>query len=189
MDAESVESRQRSQRCRNVHGGTVKGDFMQPIRWARAFLAVLPIFSMGCVSLSPKLNTLPSVAKNRADVQYQAAQTAEERGQWQKARELYTALHRNTPGNPRYVHRIAHACMQMRDFEAATRHFELARNLDPQNPDLLFDMGMSAYLQKEFSRAESLFAETVRLKRWDCFMGSPITSRAPRFRRPSSAIS
>jgi len=139
---------------------------MRIVRGAGAglLLACLPIFSMGCASLSSKLSALPSIARNRANVQYQAAQNAEQRGQWQKARELYMTLQRNSPNNPLYSHRMGVVCTQLRDFECATKFFEHARSLDPHNGLLLSDMGYSAYLQKDYGRAETLLAEAVRLR-------------------------
>lgn len=126
-------------------------------------LACLPLFNVGCASLSPKLNALPSIARNRAESQYQTARTAEQRGQLEKARDLYAALQRQSPNTPEYAHRMGVVCTQLQDHATAGKYFEHARALSPTNPAILADMGYSAYLQKDYPRSESLLKESVRL--------------------------
>ena len=130
-------------------------------------LACVPVFSAGCASLSPKLNVLPSIARHRADSQYQAALQAEKRGHYAKARELYAALQRQAPNSPEYAHRMGVVCVQLQDFGTAEKYFEHARSLDARNPALLADMGHSAYLQREYATAEALLTESVALNSGD----------------------
>ena len=125
--------------------------------------ACLPLFSVGCASLSPRLNALPSIARHRADSQYQTAREAEQRGQLEKARDLYAALQKQSPNTPEYAHRMGVVCTQLQDHVTAGKYFEHARALSPANPAILADMGYSAYLQKDYVRSESLLKESVRL--------------------------
>ena len=126
-------------------------------------LACPPLFNTGCASLSPKLKVLPSVARHRAETQFQAARDAEQRGQLEKARELYAALQRQSPNTPEYAHRMGVVCTQLQDHLTAGKYFEHARSLDPRNHALLADMGYSAYLQKDYKSAEALLSESVQL--------------------------
>ena len=126
--------------------------------------ACLPLFGGGCASLSPKLTVLPSLARHRAESQYQAARQAEQQGQLQKARELYAALQRQSPNTPDYAHRMGVVCTQLQDYLTAGKYFEHARSLDPRNAALLADIGYSAYLQKDYANAEVLLSESVQLK-------------------------
>lgn len=121
------------------------------------------IFSSGCTTLSPKLRVLPSVARHRAETQYQAAWHAEQRGQLVKARELYAALQRHSPNVPEYAHRMGVVCTELQDYGTAGKYYEHARSLAPQDPALLADMGYCVYLQKDYKSAESLLREAVRL--------------------------
>jgi tetratricopeptide (TPR) repeat protein/YHS domain-containing protein len=127
------------------------------------FLAILPSFSLGCINLSPRLYTLPSVARHRADSQYQAARQAEVNGQLVQARDLYAALLRQSPQNVDYAHRMAVVCTRLGDHKTATGHFEHARKLAPHDAALLADMGYAAFLQHEYVRAETLLRESVQL--------------------------
>lgn len=131
---------------------------------------VSSFFSTGCASLSPKLRVLPSLARHRAESQYHAARQAEQRGQLEKARELYAALQRHSPNVPQYSHRMAVVCTELQDYATAGKYFEHARGLAPHDPALLADMGYCVYLQKDYKSAETLLSEAVRL--------SPDDSRA-----------
>lgn len=136
------------------------------MRFARAariglLLAGLPFVSVGCASMSPKMGVLASVARHRADSQYMAARDAEQRGQYEKARELYASLQRHSPNVPQYAHRMGVVCTQLQDYATAGKYFDHARQLDPQNSTLLADMGYSAYLQKNYRLAEELLKESV----------------------------
>jgi tetratricopeptide (TPR) repeat protein len=126
-------------------------------------LACLPIFGVGCASLSPKLNVLPSLAKHRSQSQYQAARQAEQRGQYTKARDMYALLQKNSPNTPEYAHRMGVVCTQLQDYVTAGKYYEHARGLDARNPALLADMGYSAYLQGDYASAESLLKQSVAL--------------------------
>lgn len=139
---------------------------MRLFREARVglLLACVPLSSIGCASLSPKLNILPSIALHRAETQYQAARDAEQRGNLEKARELYASLQRQSPNNADYAHRMGVVCTQLQDYVTAGKYFEHARKLDGRNPTLLADMGYSVYLQKDFASAESLLRESVAIR-------------------------
>ncbi len=141
------------------------GDFMRLNRGVKygLFLACLPLFNVGCASLSPKLNALPSIARHHAESQYQTARTAEQRGQLEKARDMYAALQRQSPNTPEYAHRMGVVCTQLQDHVTAGKYFEHARSLSPTNPSILADMGYSAYLQKDYPRSETFLKESVRL--------------------------
>jgi YHS domain-containing protein len=58
-------------------------------------------------------------------------------------------------------------CTQLQDYVTATKYFEHARNLDPGNPELLADMGYSAYLQRDYQSAEVLLSESIQIRPGD----------------------
>ncbi len=154
---------------RSGSGHRPEGDFMRCIRGMKIglLLACLTVFSAGCASLSPKFGVLPSIARHRAESQYQTARQAEQRGQYAKARELYAALQRQSPKTPAYAHRMGVVCVQLKDYATAEKYFDHARSLDARNPALLADMGYSAYLQRDYAGAEALLNESVELSSGD----------------------
>lgn len=129
--------------------------------------ACLPISAIGCASMSQKLNVMSSISRHRTESQYQAARTAEQRGQLEKARELYAALQLRSPNSPEYAHRMGVVCTQLQDYVTAGKYFQHARGLDPQNADLLADMGYAAYLQRDYRSAEAYLSDSVRIRSGD----------------------
>lgn len=138
---------------------------MRFVRAAKLCLlcAGLSVLSTGCASLSPRLNVIPSLARHRAESQYQAAWQAEQRGQLEKARELYAALQRKSPNVPEYAQRMGVVCTELQDYVTAGKYFEHARSLAPRDGTLLTDMGYLAYVQKDYKSAEALLTEATHL--------------------------
>lgn len=142
-------------------------DFMRFIQKAGIglLLACAPLTGTGCASLSSKLSAIPMVARQRSAAdQYRAALQAEQKQDFAKARDLYASLQQQSPNVAAYSHRMGVVCTQLGDHATATKYFEHARQLEPGNAPLLTDMGYSAILQKDYSRAEGLLSAAVKLR-------------------------
>ena len=130
-----------------------------------ALLACVPLGTIGCASLPSKLSAIPLVARQHSVAdEYRLALKAEQQKDYVKARDLYASLQRRAPEVPLYAHRMGVVSTQLNDHTTASKYFEHARKLDPNNASLLTDMGYSAIMQQDYSRAEGLLTAAVKLR-------------------------
>lgn len=130
-----------------------------------ALLACAPLGTIGCASLPSKLSAIPLVARQHSVAdEYRLALKAEQQKDYVKARDLYASLQRRAPEVPLYAHRMGVVSTQLNDHATASKYFEHARKLDPNNASLLTDMGYSAIMQQDYARAEGLLTAAVKLR-------------------------
>ena len=128
-------------------------------------LACAPLGTIGCASLPSKLSAIPLVARQHSVAdEYRLALKAEQEKDYVKARDLYASLQRRAPEVPLYAHRMGVVSTQLNDHATASKYFEHARKLDPNNASLLTDMGYSAIMQQDYPRAEGLLTAAVKLR-------------------------
>ena len=128
-------------------------------------LACTPLGGIGCASLPNKLSSIPVVSrKHSAADEYRLALSAEKQKDYAKARDLYASLQKKSPEIPLYAHRMGVVSTQLGDHVTASKYFEHARKLDPNNASLLTDMGYSAILQQDYVQAEGLLTKAVKLQ-------------------------
>ncbi len=128
-------------------------------------LACAPLGTIGCASLPGKLSAIPLVARKHSVAdEYRFALKAEQEKDFAKASNLYASLQHRAPEVPLYAHRMGVVSTQLNDHATAKKYFEHARKLDPNNASLLTDMGYSAIMQQDYSRAEGLLTEAVKLR-------------------------
>ena len=128
-------------------------------------LACAPLGTIGCASLPSKLSAIPLVARQHSVAdEYRLALKAEQQKDYVKARDLYASLQRRAPEVPLYAHRMGVVSTQLNDHATASKYFEHARKLDPNNASLLTDMGYSAIMQQDYPRAEGLLTAAVKLR-------------------------
>lgn len=128
-------------------------------------LASAPLAGVGCVSTAPKMTSVPAaVHPPTRDELYSAALNAEQQRDYQRARDQYAALQRQSPQVAAYAHRMGVVCTHLGDHITASKYFEHARKLEPNNTALLTDMGYAAIVQKDYEGAEKLLQQAVKLR-------------------------
>lgn len=88
----------------------------------------------------------------------------ERAGDWDKARELYTAAIQRFPNDPAPHHRLGVVADQQRRYLEAEQHFSEAIRLDPKNAEQFNDLGYCYYLQGQLQRAETAMLKAVQLE-------------------------
>lgn len=108
-------------------------------------------------------------AEDEARSQFAAANSrlVEERGDLQKAADMYREAISINPRNSDALWRLALLHIRQNEFEMATVAFEKAVEIDPQNPTLCADFGYHLYLAGELARAEKYLRNAVRLSPGD----------------------
>jgi Flp pilus assembly protein TadD len=104
-------------------------------------------------------------AEDEARSQFAVANSrlAEERGDLQKAADMYREAISINPHNSDALWRLALLHIRQNEFEMATAAFENAIEVDPQNPALCADFGYHLYLAGDPERAEKYLRNAVRL--------------------------
>jgi len=90
------------------------------------------------------------------------ARLCERRGETDDAQQMYCALLKKFPQDPRLHHRLAVLAVQRSSFSEAEEHFRAARSRTPADAELLNDMGYCCYLQGRFKEAEDLFRQALK---------------------------
>jgi hypothetical protein len=107
----------------------------------------------GCSHFSHHLARLvPSEKHDKS--QMDVARLHERSGKLLKARELYLDLYQRKPTHPDLAHRIGVVATRLGNDAEATRFFQEALEQNPQNAQLLNDMGYAQYLHNELDAAE-----------------------------------
>lgn len=85
------------------------------------------------------------------------ARQAEEQNRPDDARRLYEQVLQSYPNDVIAHRRLAALADQRRDFRASEKHYKIALQHDPRNPDLLNDIGYSLLLQRRYVEGERAF--------------------------------
>jgi len=91
------------------------------------------------------------------------ARLNERRGQTDIAKKMYERELEANPRNATAHHRLAVIAAQEERWDASNEHFRIARELAPNNADLLSDLGYALYLQHRLSEAESCLKTAVQI--------------------------
>lgn len=130
-----------------------------------AALLVAPLMAIGCSSLPNRMAN--SRAIQQRDVKLNNARMEESLGHYQVAKRLYEEVGRQDPRNVECVHRLAVVCTRLNQHAAAEDYFRQANSLSPDNPEILADMGYSAFVQKDYVRSESFLEASIKLRDTD----------------------
>lgn len=124
-------------------------------------IALIPALLSGCAGSGSYLAKFRKPSES-PDQLWARAQQFERDQQFAEARQLYAELYHSDRESARYVHRFAVVSMMLNDHQRAHSAFQRAYELEPDNPELLADMGYSAYLQQDYTQAEQLLSASLQ---------------------------
>ena len=127
-------------------------------------IALAMILQVGCASFPRMMAKKPKQPDPKITQKYLAARQFESQGQNERAREAYQELLAKKPNHPEYLHRMAVVCARLQRYGEANNLYERARRLDPENANLLTDMGYTAHLCGKQTAAERLLRESLKVK-------------------------
>ena len=102
--------------------------------------------------------------KSLLESQLALARLCERRGEHEQAEQLYRAVLKKAPHDPRPHHRLGTIAVEKRDFAQAEEHFRVAMSVAPPSADLLSDIGYCRYLQQQLKEAESALNQALKLE-------------------------
>ena len=128
--------------------------------------AVASRAASGVPSFKTKSQSAAAKSSKTADLENPGSKIAlarlsERHGQTRQACELYEAELKKDPKNPLLHHRLAIIAAKEERGDEAIRHFELARQLAPDDSELLSDLGYTYYLQHRLDDAEATLRQAV----------------------------
>ena len=124
-------------------------------------MAMIPGLLTGCASTGSRLAVFQGSASKTEDQNWARAQLYEKEGRLAEAQQLYVQLYKSNPETARYAHRLGVVSTILGDRDRAEMAYRRANQLDPQNAELLADMGYAAYLQQNYRDAESLLRQSL----------------------------
>jgi Tfp pilus assembly protein PilF len=119
----------------------------------------------GCSQLNTQVSKVKSVLPGNKEKQENvlaAARSLERQKEWIGARKKYEAYLKKNPHSVKACHRLGIVCSQMGDTVAATRYFTEAKQLDPNNSELLNDFGFALYKRGQYEAAEKVLATALQ---------------------------
>ncbi len=130
------------------------------ITWSAVVLSgVATLFSAGC---SHTQNMVGMNLPLEESPQMIMARTAEENGQFVKAEQTYRVMLQRNPKNVTALHRMGIVSSKMGRHSQATRHLMEAVKAQPDNSQLLTDLGYALYLQNDLPAAEIALEEAIK---------------------------
>ncbi len=125
-------------------------------------LTLAPIVGTGCVTMSSRTEAAQST--HRSELRMNAARLEENRGNLAHAKRLYLEIHQNDPRNADCLHHLGAICTRLNQHAEADIYYGQAFAINPNNPELLADMGYVAFLKKDYEQSEKLLEQSVKLK-------------------------
>lgn len=127
---------------------------------AASLLLGLLASSSGCAALSqfpaPFITT-----KKQINTQMAIAQVQEDQGDIAGAKKIYEQIVEKRPKHAAAHQRLAVIAVKRGKPDTAEKHFDLARQADPENLKLLNDIGYFYYLENRLVEAETILREVV----------------------------
>src|SRR5690349_11498231 len=108
-------------------------------------IALMPCVLTGCAGTGSRLANLWKTPAESQEQRLARAQALEQGKHYAEARQIYAELCQQHPRSAQYVHRLGVTCTNLGDYQEANQAFTRAKKLDPNNPELLADMGYAAY--------------------------------------------
>lgn len=119
----------------------------------------------GCSQLNTQVSKVKSVlpgGKEKDENVLAAARSMERQKEWIGAREKYESYLKKNPHSVKACHRLAIVCSHLGDTVAATRYFTQAKQLDPNNSEVLNDFGYALYQRGQYEAAEKALAAALQ---------------------------
>lgn len=122
--------------------------------------SVVPTF--GCASLSDRVASFRQPKKS-AEVTVNVARLHEKEGRLAKAKALYEDLYQRDSEDVNVCHRLAIVSARLGEYDASLRYFDEARQLAPNNADIVNDFGYSLFARNDLAGAEAVFRQALAL--------------------------
>ena len=127
-------------------------------------ILLLTITFQGCTQLGTQVSKVQSMipGQKKPENFILAARSYEKRNEWQAARSQYENYLKKNPTSVKACHRLGIVCSHLGDTVAATRYFTQARQLDPNNSEVLNNFGFALYKRGQYQAAEKIFSTALR---------------------------
>ncbi|QDT78778.1 Tetratricopeptide repeat protein [Gimesia maris] len=127
--------------------------------------AVILIISLqGCAQMGTQVARVKSAlpGKHHSEKVLTAARSFEHKKEWLAARKQYEVYLKKNPRSVVACHRLGIVCSQLGDSVAATRYFTQAKQLDPNNSEVLNDFGYALYKRAQYDAAEKVLTAALQ---------------------------
>ena len=107
----------------------------------------------------------PAVDKDAGSYSQQIAKgrSLENGGRWDEARTIYEKLAIDAPNRYEAFHRLGVVADHRRHFTDAQNYYAKALKLQPEDPEILNDLGYCYLLQGQLNKAETALAKAVKI--------------------------
>mgnify|MGYP003663419737 CR=1 FL=1 len=127
-------------------------------------ILIITMTFQGCTQLGTQVTRMKASlpGQKKPENLMASARTLESKSEWLAAREEYEKYLKKNPKSVKACHRLGIVCSHLGDTVAATRYFTQARQLDPNNSELLNDFGYALYQRGQFEAAEKVFSTALQ---------------------------
>ncbi len=130
--------------------------------WAAVLSASVAVPFAGCSHMPTAM--LPSSAREKVlDSKMAVAQDLENKKELEKAKKTYESIHKADPDRALACHRLAIVSYRLGERDESLEYFEKAKELTPENAELLSDYGYALYKMKKYPEAEDVLRKSVSL--------------------------
>ncbi len=130
--------------------------------WAAVLSASVAVPFAGCSHMPTAM--LPSSAREKVlDSKMAVAQDLENKKELEKAKKAYESIHKADPDRALACHRLAIVSYRLGERDESLEYFKKAKELTPENANLLSDYGYALYKMKKYPEAEEVLRKSVAL--------------------------
>ncbi len=128
---------------------------------SRFSLLLIPVFIAGCLSVPHQTQNSPPPVPQRQS-RFAEAERVQNAGDLEEAKRLYTIIHQGNPENAECSHRLARVYSQLNRHADADVFYRKAHRYDPNNPELLADLGDCAFQRQDYQHSEQWFEQSLQ---------------------------
>lgn len=126
-----------------------------------SMLAMTLATGVGCSSVAPRLAVMKRA--DRHESRLNAARQEETCGNLENAKRIYAEIHEKYPNDATCLFRLGNICASQNRLIEAKGYYRQAYVLDPDNAELLAEMGHVEFLRKDYALAEEYLEKSVKL--------------------------
>ncbi len=127
-------------------------------------ILIITMTFQGCSQLGTQISKVKSTlpGQKKPENLLAAARGFESKKEWLAAREQYEKYLSKNPKSANACHRLGIVCSHLGDTVAATRYFTQARQIEPNNSEVLNDFGYALYQRGQYGAAEKIFSTALQ---------------------------
>lgn len=127
-------------------------------------ILIITMTFQGCSQLGTQISKVKSTlpGQKKPENLLAAARGFESKKEWLAAREQYEKYLSKNPKSANACHRLGIVCSHLGDPVAATRYFTQARQIEPNNSEVLNDFGYALYQRGQYEAAEKIFSSALQ---------------------------